>query len=65
MVTADALHTQHDHARYLRSRGAHYICVVKPNHPTLYDRLRRLPWRDVRLDHIGAPGPTTASRSAA
>lgn len=52
VVTADALHTQHGHARYLRSRGAHYICVVKPNQPTLYNRLRRMPWKDVRLDHI-------------
>lgn len=51
IVTADALHTQHDHARYLRSRGAHYLAVVKPNHPTLHTKLRSLPWKDVPLDH--------------
>ncbi|MGK5449784.1 ISAs1 family transposase [Streptomyces radiopugnans] len=52
VVTADALHTQHEHARYLRDRGAHYIAQVKANHPGLFDRVRRLPWRDIRLDHI-------------
>lgn len=51
IVTADALHTQHDHARYLRRRGAHYLAAVKPNHPTLHDRIRRLPWKEVPLDH--------------
>ncbi|MFE2533691.1 ISAs1 family transposase [Streptomyces sp. NPDC059371] len=52
VITADALHTQHDHARYLRGRGAHYISVVKPNHPTLHDRIRCLPWTEISLDHI-------------
>lgn len=52
VITADALHTQHDHASYLHERGAHYLAVVKKNHPTLHERVRRLPWRDIRLDHI-------------
>ncbi|WP_409475110.1 ISAs1 family transposase [Streptomyces sp. HC307] len=47
----DALHTQHAHGAYLRARGAHYIAVVKANHPGLFDRIRRLPWRDITLDH--------------
>lgn len=51
VITADALHTQHDHASYLHERGAHYLAVVKKNHPGLHQRVRRLPWRDVRLDH--------------
>ncbi|MFF7975788.1 ISAs1 family transposase [Streptomyces sp. NPDC007905] len=52
VITADALHTQHDHASYLHERGAHYLAVVKRNHPGLHERVRRLPWRDIRLDHI-------------
>lgn len=52
VITADALHTQHDHATYLHERGAHYLAVVKRNHPGLHERVRGLPWRDIRLDHI-------------
>ncbi|WP_436850329.1 ISAs1 family transposase [Streptomyces massasporeus] len=51
VITADALHTQHDHAAYLHERGAHYLAVVKRNHPALHESVRRLPWHDVRLDH--------------
>lgn len=51
VITADALHTQHAHGAYLRERGAHYIAVVKANHPGLFDRVRRLPWREITLDH--------------
>ncbi|MEV8475330.1 ISAs1 family transposase [Streptomyces sp. NPDC051173] len=51
VITADALHTQHGHGAYLRSRGAHYIAVVKKNHPGLFDRVRTLPWREITLDH--------------
>ncbi|MFB7560964.1 ISAs1 family transposase [Streptomyces brevispora] len=51
VITADALHTQHDHGRYLRRHGAHYLAVVKANHPGLFDQVRKLPWRDIALDH--------------
>ncbi|MFK0114726.1 ISAs1 family transposase [Streptomyces sp. NPDC090994] len=51
VVTADALRTQHDHAAYLIERGAHYLAVVKRNHPGLHEKARRLPWRNIRLDH--------------
>ncbi len=50
-ITADALHTQHAHGTYLRERGAHYIAQLKANHPTLFDRVRRLPWPAITLDH--------------
>lgn len=44
-VTADALHTQRATARYLtEQRGADYILVVKRNQPTLFDKVKRLPW---------------------
>ncbi|MDX3387315.1 ISAs1 family transposase, partial [Streptomyces niveiscabiei] len=51
VITADALHTQHAHGTHLRERGAHYIAQVKANHPGLFDRVRRLPWREITLDH--------------
>ncbi|MGW7824753.1 ISAs1 family transposase [Streptomyces puniciscabiei] len=51
VITTDALHTQHAHGTYLRERGAHYIAQVKANHPGLFDRVRRLPWREIALDH--------------
>ncbi|MFE9313218.1 ISAs1 family transposase [Streptomyces sp. NPDC006706] len=51
VITADALHTQHAHGAYLRTRGAHYIAQVKANHPGLFDRVRHLPWREITLDH--------------
>ncbi|MFI7097355.1 ISAs1 family transposase [Streptomyces lydicus] len=51
VITADALHTQHAHGTYLRGRGAHYIAQVKANHPTLFERVRALPWPDIALDH--------------
>ncbi|MEU4303853.1 ISAs1 family transposase [Kitasatospora aureofaciens] len=47
-VTADALHTQRGHARFLvEEKNAHYLLVVKANQPELHRRLRELPWKDV------------------
>jgi len=31
LITADALHTQREHATYLHGRGAHYLFTVKRN----------------------------------
>ena len=47
IVTADALHTQREHADYLTRRGAHYLFTVKGNQPTLHAQLKALPWREV------------------
>jgi predicted transposase YbfD/YdcC len=47
IVTADALHTQHRHADYLTSRGAHYVLTVKGNQPRLHRQLRALPWAQI------------------
>jgi len=47
VVTADALHTQRDHAAFLVDRGADYLLVVKANQPTLYAQLAGLPWRQI------------------
>jgi predicted transposase YbfD/YdcC len=47
LITADALHTQREHAAYLHRRGAHYLFVIKRNQPTLYAALAGLPWAAV------------------
>jgi predicted transposase YbfD/YdcC len=52
VVTADALHTQRDHASFLVGRGADYLLVVKTNQPTLHAQLAGLPWRQIPvMDH--------------
>jgi predicted transposase YbfD/YdcC len=59
IITADALHTQDDHADYLHSRGAHYVFIVKGNRPKLHQQLAGLPWPDipaVDLTHDAAHG---------
>ena len=47
VITADALHAQRGHARYLARHGAHYMITVKGNQPGLYAQLAALPWREV------------------
>ena len=47
VVTADALHTQRDHASFLVDRGADYLLVVKANQPSLHAQLAELPWRQI------------------
>jgi predicted transposase YbfD/YdcC len=48
VVTADAMHTQRDHAGFLTTdKHAAYIFIVKRNQPHLHRQLRSLPWRKV------------------
>ncbi|THA30114.1 ISAs1 family transposase [Streptomyces sp. A1547] len=48
VVTADALHTQREHARFLvEEKHAHYLFVVKANQAGLSAALRSLPWNKV------------------
>jgi predicted transposase YbfD/YdcC len=50
VVTADALHTQREHARYLvENKHAHYILIVKGNQKSLRDQLKHLPWSQIPL----------------
>ncbi|WP_436319326.1 ISAs1 family transposase [Streptomyces nigra] len=65
VITANAQHTQHDHATYLHRRGAHYLAVIKRNHPALHEKVRRLPWRASAWTTTNADADTTATRSAA
>jgi predicted transposase YbfD/YdcC len=51
IVTADALHTQRRHAKYLRRRGADYIFMAKNNQPTLLDSIKTMLWRDMPVAH--------------
>ncbi|WP_439381953.1 ISAs1 family transposase [Amycolatopsis lexingtonensis] len=44
IVTADALHTTAEHARYLHQRGAGYVFLVKGNRGYLHRNLLTLPW---------------------
>jgi predicted transposase YbfD/YdcC len=48
VVTADALHTQREHARWLvETKKAGYVFTVKRNHPRLYRQLKALPWTKI------------------
>jgi predicted transposase YbfD/YdcC len=48
LVTADALHTQREHARWLvTDKNAGYLFTVKKNQPRLYRQLKTLPWAKI------------------
>jgi predicted transposase YbfD/YdcC len=48
VVTADALHTQREHAEWLVThKHAAYLLFVKANQPMLRQQLATLPWREV------------------
>ncbi|MGW7203111.1 ISAs1 family transposase [Streptomyces sp. NPDC054837] len=49
VVTADAMHTQRDHAEYVLAKGGHYILIVKGNQKKLRKQLKALPWREIPL----------------
>jgi predicted transposase YbfD/YdcC len=53
VVTADALHTQREHADWLvTAKHAAYLLIVKHNQPALHHQLKALPWPDIPVaDH--------------
>ena len=53
VVTADALHTQREHAEWLVThKHAAYVLIVKANRPALQRQLKLLPWHQVPIaDH--------------
>ena len=51
IVTADALHTQRAHARYLRKHGGDYVLIAKGNQPTLFAALDALPPTTIKIGH--------------
>jgi predicted transposase YbfD/YdcC len=50
VITADAMHTQAEHARQIATAGGHFLFIVKANQPTLHRRLKALPWREAILN---------------
>jgi predicted transposase YbfD/YdcC len=56
VVTADQLHTQRGHARYIHRRHGYYVFTVGENQPKLFAALDALPWQ-----HI-APESATVDR---
>jgi predicted transposase YbfD/YdcC len=53
VITADALHTQREHADWLVAyKHAAYLLIVKRNQPALHQQLTALPWRQIPIaDH--------------
>jgi predicted transposase YbfD/YdcC len=53
ILTADAMHTQREHADWLVThKHAAYLLIVKANQPTLHQQLVTLPWRHIPIqDH--------------
>jgi predicted transposase YbfD/YdcC len=48
VITADALHTQREHARWLTvTKHAGYLFTAKKNQPRLYRQLKALPWAKI------------------
>ena len=43
LVTADALHTQREHAKFLSARGADYLFYADGNQPKLYEAISSIP----------------------
>lgn len=55
VVTLDAMHTQTDTATAITGAGGDYVLTVKANMPTLHQKLKTLPWKDM---------PTYTARTA-
>jgi predicted transposase YbfD/YdcC len=41
IITIDAMGTQHEIARRIRSKGADYVLALKANHPTLFNQVKQ------------------------
>jgi predicted transposase YbfD/YdcC len=49
VVTADAMHTQREHAHHIVAASGHYLLVVKGNQKKLCKQIKRLPWSEIPL----------------
>jgi len=49
VISADMMHTQREHARYLHRRGAFFVLPVGGNQPGLFDQLDALAWAEVPI----------------
>jgi len=52
IITADALHTQREHAEYLHQQGAHYVLTVKNNQRALRARISSQTWAARPVQHV-------------
>lgn len=65
-MTADALHAQRGHARFLvEDKKAHYALCVKKNQAGPYERLQTLPWKQVTAKSTTALRETAAAPKTA
>ncbi|MFE9453419.1 ISAs1 family transposase [Streptomyces sp. NPDC006739] len=60
VVTADALHTQHNHGTYLRERDGHYLAIVKKTIPACLTASVTCPGATSPVTTMTAPAPTIA-----
>lgn len=51
IITADALHTQREHAELLHAKGAHYVFTVKTNQKRLRERIASQTWAPLPVQH--------------
>jgi hypothetical protein len=51
LITADAVHAQVAHLKYLHKRSSHLLVCVKGNQPTLRKTLKGQPWTDIPVGH--------------
>lgn len=59
VVTADALHTQRGHVRFLQEKDARFLLIVKDDQPGLFKALRSLPWKEVTPPATQSAMPVT------
>jgi hypothetical protein len=65
LVTADAMHTQRAHARFLvEEKNADYLLVVKDNQPTLFSELNAYPGPKYPSPTSSATAVTAAPNAA-
>ena len=64
VITADALHAQREHARYLARRGAHYILTVIISSPACTPSSRPCPGARCRSPATPAAAVTAAASTA-
>lgn len=65
LVSADALHTQRAHARYLvEDKNVDYLLTVKDNQPTLFSQLNAYPGPKYRSLTSSATAATAAPNAA-
>ncbi|MFF3468118.1 ISAs1 family transposase [Streptomyces sp. NPDC002619] len=64
VVTADAMHTQREHAHHIIAAGGRYLLVVKGNQKKLRKQIKRLPWSEIQC-LAAPPQPATADARSA